>query len=61
MRTEGIGRLKFSKDTTGNRIRNLPNCGTLPQPTGEIMQRQTRIEYFQNLLCYFTSYLLCVL
>ena len=28
MRTEGI-----SKDPTGNRTRNLPSCGVVPQPT----------------------------
>ena len=29
MRTEGTGHLKFSKDITGNRTRNLLSCGTL--------------------------------
>jgi hypothetical protein len=36
MRTEGIGLLKISKDSTGNRIWNLPSCGAIPQPTAPL-------------------------
>jgi hypothetical protein len=33
MRSEGIGHLKISKYPTGNRTRNFPPCGAVPQPT----------------------------
>jgi hypothetical protein len=36
MRREGIGHLKISKDSTGNGTRNLPSCGTVPQPTAAL-------------------------
>jgi len=36
IRTDGIGRLKFSKDCTGNRTRNLPSCGAVPQITSPL-------------------------
>ena len=33
LRTEGTADLKISKVLTGNRIRNIPPCGAVPQAT----------------------------
>ena len=33
IRTDGIGHLKIPNEPTGNRTRNLPSCGAVPQPT----------------------------
>ena len=44
MRTEGIGHLKISKDPIGNRTRNLPSCGALPQPTETQISSECSLE-----------------
>jgi len=37
-----VGRLKISKDLSGNRNRSLPFCGAVPQPTAQEREFETR-------------------
>lgn len=36
MRAQGLGHLKISKDSTGNRNRGLPSRGAVPQPNARL-------------------------
>jgi hypothetical protein len=59
MQTEGIGRLKISKDPSGNRTRNLPSCRAVPEPTAQEQEFQSHNvceEEFLNLLPCFANY-----
>ena len=50
MRTEGIDELKISKGPIGNRIRNLPPCGAVPQETAPPLAPCGRKTYI-NCVC----------
>ena len=43
--------MKNSSDTIGNRIRNLPACSAVPQPTAPPRTSSDRKEVLLSLLC----------
>ena len=49
---DGILHLQISKNSTGNRIRNIPSCGAVPQPTPPPQKWKNKLivpERFQDL------------
>ena len=45
-----IMHMKNSSDTIGNRIRDLPSCSAVPQPTAppRLVSRKSRLHVFQE-------------
>jgi len=55
MRTEGLDHLNISKDPTGNRARNLPSCGPVPQPTAAALNAHAHLSLLADCItmsCY---------
>ena len=62
MRSEGLCQMKISSDNTGNRTRDLPACGAVPQPTASPAacpyNQQTHNQYHNSIyitkVCMFS-------